>query len=61
MTDVSTAYAVVIFRVKVSCITSVDDIEFWLLTWLVNKSSRCWVIIVDVIDIIKLLDELLEG
>jgi len=25
--------AVVIFRVKVSCITSVDGIKLWLLTW----------------------------
>ena len=26
----------VIFRVKVSCITSVDGIKLWLLIWLVN-------------------------
>jgi len=32
VTDVSTTCAVVIFRVKVSCITSVDGIELWLLT-----------------------------
>ena len=36
VTDISTTCAVVIFRVKVSCITSVDGIIFWLLTWLVN-------------------------
>ena len=30
-TDVSTTCAVVIFRVKVSCITSVDGIILWLL------------------------------
>ena len=32
MTDVSTTCAVVIFRVKVSCITSVDGTNLWLLT-----------------------------
>ena len=32
LTDVLTACAVVIFRVKVSCITSVNGIEHWLLT-----------------------------
>ena len=32
LTDVSTTCAVVIFRVKVSCITSVDGIKLWLLT-----------------------------
>ena len=31
VTDVSTTCAVVIFRVKVSCITSVDGIVLWLL------------------------------
>ena len=31
LTDVSTTCAVVIFRVKVSCITSVDGIKLWLL------------------------------
>ena len=31
VTDVSTTCAVVIFRVKVSCITSVDGIILWLL------------------------------
>ena len=36
VTDVSTTCAVVIFRVKVSCITSVDGIILWLLIWLVN-------------------------
>ena len=30
VTDVSTTCAVVIFRVKVSCITSVDGIILWL-------------------------------
>ena len=32
LTDVSTTCAVVIFRVKVSCITSVDGIKLWSLT-----------------------------
>ena len=32
LTDVSTTCAVVIFRVKVSCITFVDGIKLWLLT-----------------------------
>ena len=32
VTDVSTICAVVIFRVKVSCNTSVDGIKLWLLT-----------------------------
>ena len=32
VTDVSTTCAVVIFRVKVSCIMSVDGIILWLLT-----------------------------
>ena len=36
MIDVSTTCAVVIFRVKVSCITSVEGIILWLLIWLVN-------------------------
>ena len=36
MTDVSTTCAVVIFRVKVNCITSVEGIILWLLIWLVN-------------------------
>ena len=36
VTDVSTTCAVVIFRVKVSCITPVDGIKLWLLTRLVN-------------------------
>ena len=31
VTDVSTTCAVVIFRVKVSCVTSVDGIILWLL------------------------------
>ena len=32
VTDVSTTCVVVIFRVKVSCIMSVDGIKLWLLT-----------------------------
>ena len=36
MADVLTTCAVVIFRVKVSCVTSVDGIILWLLIWLVN-------------------------
>ena len=32
MTDVSTSCVVAIFRVKESCITSVDGIKLWLLT-----------------------------
>ena len=32
LTDVSTTCAVVIFRVKVSCITFVGSIKLWLLT-----------------------------
>ena len=36
MTDVLKTCAVVIFRVKESCITSVDGIILWLLIWLVN-------------------------
>ena len=36
VTDVPTTCAVVIFWVKVSCITSLDGIILWLLTWLVN-------------------------
>ena len=32
VTDVSTTCAVVMFRVKVSCIMSVDGINLWLLT-----------------------------
>ena len=31
-----TTCTVVILRVKLSCITSVDCIKLWLLTWLVN-------------------------
>ena len=42
VTDVSTTCVVVIFRVKVSCITSVDGIKLWLLTWFVNKSRYYW-------------------
>ena len=36
--------AVVIFRVKVSCITSVDGIILWLLIWLVNYVAMLLVI-----------------
>ena len=36
VTDISTTCALVIFRVKVSCITSVDGIILWLLNFLVN-------------------------
>ena len=36
VTDVSTICAVVIFRVRVSCITSVDGSILWLLICLVN-------------------------
>ena len=36
VTDVSTTFTVVILRVKVSCITSVDGVILWLLIWLVN-------------------------
>ena len=36
VTDVSKTCKVVIFRVKVSCISSVDGIILWLLTWLVK-------------------------
>ena len=44
VTDVSTTCAVVIFRVKVSCITSVDDIILWLLVWLVNYIAMLLVV-----------------
>ena len=36
VTDVPTTCGVVIFWVKVSCISSLDGIILWLLTWLVN-------------------------
>ena len=37
VTDVSTTCVVVIVKVKVSCIMSMDGIKLWLLTlWLVN-------------------------
>ena len=39
VTDVSTTCAIVIFRVKVSCTTSVIGIVFWLLTWLTCQLS----------------------
>ena len=38
VTDVSTTSAVVIFRIKVSCIMSIDDNKLWLLILLVIKS-----------------------
>ena len=44
VTDVSTTCAVVIFRVKVSCITSVDGIILWLLIWLVNYFAMLLVV-----------------
>ena len=37
---------VVIFRVKLSCITSVDCIKLWLLTWLVNWVVTLWLLVV---------------
>ena len=40
VTDVSTTCAVVIFRFKVSCITSVDAIKLWLLMWSKLESTR---------------------
>ena len=39
-TDVLTTCAVVIFRLKVSCITSVEGILLWLVTWSMN--SQCY-------------------
>ena len=36
VTDVSRTCAVVIFRVKVSCITSVEGIILWLLTLVID-------------------------
>ena len=44
VTDVSTTCAVVMFRVKVSCITSVDGIILWLLIWLVNYVVKLLVV-----------------
>ena len=44
VTDVSTTCVVVMFRVKVSCITSVDGIILWLLIWLVNYVAMLLVI-----------------
>ena len=44
MTDVSTTCAVVIFRVKVSCITSVDGIILWLWIRLVNYVAMLLVV-----------------
>ena len=44
VTDVSTTYAVVIFRVKVSCITSVDGIILWSLIRLVNYVAMLLVV-----------------
>ena len=44
LTDVSTTCALVIFRVAVNCITSVDAVKLWLLTWLVNQVSMLFVV-----------------
>ena len=44
VTDVSTTYAVVIFRVKVSCIAPVDGIILWLLIGLVNYVAMLLVV-----------------
>ena len=44
VTDVSTSFTVVIFRVKVSCITSVDGIILWLLIRLVNYVAMLLVV-----------------
>ena len=44
VTDVWTTCAVVIFRVKVSCITSVDGIILWLLIWLANYVAMLLVV-----------------
>ena len=44
VTDVSVTCAVVIVKVKVSCITSMDGIKLWLLTWLVNYVALLLVI-----------------
>ena len=52
VTDVSTTCAVVIFRVKVSCITSVDII-LWLLIWLVNYVAMLLVVCQLSRDVIK--------
>ena len=44
VTGVSTTYAValavVILRVKASCIASVDGFKLWLLTWLIGQLRR---------------------
>ena len=42
VTDVLTTCAVVIFRVKVSCITSVDSIMLWLYIW---SNARSFIIL----------------
>ena len=42
--NVLTTCAVVIFRVKVSCITSVDGIKLWSLTCLVNYVAMVLVV-----------------
>ena len=41
VTDVSTTCAVVIFRVKVNCITSVDGIILWLYGQMLEVLSFC--------------------
>ena len=40
VTDISTTCAVVIFRIKASCITSVNGNKLWLLTWLVKVTAN---------------------
>ena len=40
VTDISTTCAVVIFRIKASCITSVNGNKLWLLTWLVKLTAN---------------------
>ena len=44
LTDVLTTCAVVIFRIKAKCITSVDGIILWFLIWLVNYITMLLVI-----------------
>ena len=44
VTDVSSTCGVVIFGVKVSCITSVDGIILWLWIWLVNYIAMLLVV-----------------
>ena len=44
VTAVSTTCGVVIFRIRVSCITSVDGNILWLLIWLVNYVAMLLVV-----------------